>query len=655
MHRIEAIIAEHRSSGVALRLDVVDGVDGIVAETEQLSRSPFASDLVALLIADGAVVPDSPAAQFIIACFRNAADPLTLLELSDYLEPLARLDTDASTSIFEILVGTFSNRTASGLLRRAALFGALGFALGVKSRELRIASALLDADLNDFDHEAAAKAIGLVWSRVREADLVRRLSELVEAGSAGASYELGCAKLVQALEGASLSGLQAALSDAHASFQHADASGEVTSEAQLMRLSVEALLSLVARTEPIAITAVSEELRKHAFYLMAVHGSQSVRGWQRAERETIVCWCRMALTIDALAKRLWEPSWWQPAAVIGEELLRVYSASRSFFRGKATTGLEDAVRPVIEASVFKTAGQLHQVREWLRHNPADSLSEDASELIAQVERLGEAASTIPSADRSQPAQSNSPPQLIARLMSALSTGFDASMPAGLRITLEDWLQQIEGHPDIQANLDGRIFLGQVVFFSLRFLHWCTDISGRNDVLSSYLFQRSADDLPHENALQRHFHAMLSGWMGPMGFEVQRVSGGRSDVVFSLGTERFVVEVKRELVDASPDALFATYGGQTEEYQNASWRLSLLLVLDLTRDDGKGLHIRDAVASRSLTRAGESASRTVFLMRIAGRRLVPSDLTKVAKSKMPSGAANDAATFSPADSSGEKGC
>jgi hypothetical protein len=116
-------------------------------------------------------------------------------------------------------------------------------------------------------------------------------------------------------------------------------------------------------------------------------------------------------------------------------------------------------------------------------------------------------------------------------------------------------------------------------------------------------------------------------MGQMGYEVRGVSGGRCDVVFSRGAERFVVEVKRELKDASAASLFAAYGAQTEEYQNSSWRLGILLVLDLTRNDGKGLHMKDAVASRVVQRDGESAGRTIFLTTIAGRRLTPSGLSK----------------------------
>ncbi|MEQ1716029.1 MAG: hypothetical protein ABL907_08610, partial [Hyphomicrobium sp.] len=352
-------------------------------------------------------------------------------------------------------------------------------------------------------------------------------------------------------------------------------------------------------------------------------------GWQAAEREHIACWARMALTMDALAKKLWEPSWWEPAAVIGEQLLRVYGASQSFFRSAALHGLDAVIKPIIETSVFSSAAKLHLIREWLRHNPDSSQFSNADELIVRVEQMGEEALSV-STQAQTPALVEQNSELIARLMSALSIEFDASLPDGLRVTLQDWLNQIEGHADLRGNAGARIFVGQIVYFLLRFLHACTDRASPADPLSRYLFERTADNFPLENALQQHFLAMLSGWMGPMGYEVRGVAGGRCDVVFSRGAERFVVEVKRELKDGSPDALFAAYGAQTEEYQNSSWRLGILLVLDLTREDGKGLHMKDAVASRAVQRDGESAARTTFLTRIAGRRVVPSDLSKLAQ-------------------------
>lgn len=323
-----------------------------------------------------------------------------------------------------------------------------------------------------------------------------------------------------------------------------------------------------------------------------------------------------------------------PAAVIGAELLRVYAASRSFFRGAAPHGLEAVVRPVIAESIFSSAARLHLVREWLRQNSDDPQAADASALLADVERLGAAALPVatPSAAASEAGPARSGAELIPRLLSSLSSALEASLPDSLAVTLQDWLERIEAHPDLRSDPGARRFVGQIVYFLLQFLHACTNRASPADPLSSYLFERSLKDLPHENALQHHFLVLLSSWMGQMGYEVRGVSSGRCDVVFSRGAERLVVEVKRELKDASVPSLFAAYGAQTEEYQNSSWRLGILLVLDLTREDGTGLHMTDAVASRTIRRDGESADRNIFLTKIVGRRLPPSGLTKAASGK-----------------------
>ena len=638
MRAIESIIAEHRASAKPLRVAALGGVEAIVADQAHLCASPFAAELVGLLLREGTLsdaAADTPAASFVIACYSGATDPLTLLELGDLLEPLARASKAVSDAVFSALIATFESK-GSKELRRVALRAALSSALGVRSRELRLAATLLDVEFEGADAPAMAKAMGLVWSRVREDGLVQRLNALEAENCSAASYELGCLKLVMALEGAPSGHFAAELRDAEAAFQRACDSSEVATEAHLMRLSIEALQALIARSGPAPIETISAELERQAFALQAAQRSETPMGWQLAEREHIACWARMALTMDALAKRLWEPSWWEPAAVIGEQLLRVYGASQSFFRKGAPVGLEAIVKPVIETSVFNSAAKLHLIREWLRHNPYSPQSANASELIVRVEQMGEAALPMPA---QEPAPSGSVEQnaeTIGRLMSGLSIEFDASLPDALRVTLQDWLEQIEAHADLRDNGGARQFVGQIVYFLLRFLHACTDRASPSDPLSSYLFERSAENLPLENALQNHFLAMLSGWMGSIGYEVRGVAGGRCDVLFSRGAERFVVEVKRELKAASPAALFVAYGAQTEEYQNSSWRLGILLVLDLTREDGKGLHMKDAVASRTLQRNGESAARTIFLTRIAGRRLTPSNLTKSASGTKPAG-------------------
>lgn len=633
MHPIEALIVEHRTNEKPLSLEAIGGLKAIAADADRLRTSPFAADLVLLLVEAGAIsgaIGPTPAGAFITSCYASASDPLVLLELGDQLPAIASASQSVAAAVFLTLVTRFES-DGPGELRRAALRAVLGLALGQRSRELRLAAVLLEVVPEAVDADALAKAMGLVWSRVREQGLMRRLVDLARSGCAEAHHELGSLKLVQVLEGAPSGNVGAGLAEAHAHFQSACQLSEVAPESHLMRLAIEALQALTSRQQRAAMDTTSEDVSRHAFALLAASQPQAPSGWQSAQRELVVCWARVALTMDALAKRLWEPSWWEPAAVIGAELLRVYAASRSFFRGAAPHGLEAVVRPVIAESIFSSAARMHLVREWLRQNSDDSQAVDASALLADVERLGAAALSVaaPSAAAYEVGPARSGAELIPRLLSSLSSALEASLPDSLAVTLQDWLERIEAHPDLRSDPGARQFIGQVVYFVLHFLHACTNRASPADPLSSYLFERRLNDLPHENALQHHFMTLLSGWMGQMGYEVRGVSGGRCDVVFSRGVERLVVEVKRELKDASVQSLFAEYGAQTEEYQNSSWRLGILLVLDLTSDDGTGIHMTDAVACRGLRRGGESADRIVFLTKIAGRRLTPSGLKKAA--------------------------
>ena len=631
MHPIEAVIAEHRANAKKPTLDAVGGLEAITADADCLRTSPFAADLVLLLAEGGAIegaTGPTPVGAFITSCYASASDPFTLLELGDHLPAIAGASDSVGAAVFFALVTRFES-DGPGELRRAALRAALGLALGQRSRELRLAAVLLDVAPGTIDPDAVAKAMGLIWSRVREQGLVQRLGDLARSGCAEAHHELGSLKLVQVLEGAPSGDVGAGLADAHAHFQSACQMREVAPQSHLMRLSIEALQALSSRQKPAAMDTLSADLARQAFVFQAAGQPQAPSGWQSTQRELVVSWARLALTMDALAKRLWEPSWWQPAAVIGDELLRVYAASCSFFRGAAPPGLEAVVMPVLAESIFSSAARLHLVREWLRQNPDDAYAADASALLAHVERLGAAVvPVITQASRASEAGPNrSDAALIPRLSSSLSSALEASLPDSLTVTLQDWLQRIEAHPDLRSDPGARQFVGQIVYFLLQFLHACTNRASPSDPLSGYLFERSSEDLPHESALQNHFSVLLSGWMGQMGYEVRGVSSGRCDVVFSRGAERLVVEVKRELKDACVSSLFAAYGAQTEEYQNTSWRLGILLVLDLTREDGTGLHMTDAVACRALRRDGESADRIVFLTRIAGRRLTPSGLKK----------------------------
>lgn len=65
-------------------------------------------------------------------------------------------------------------------------------------------------------------------------------------------------------------------------------------------------------------------------------------------------------------------------------------------------------------------------------------------------------------------------------------------------------------------------------------------------------------------------------------EVPNIGGGRADVIIPIGTEQFIIEVKRITAARTDDALTTDYGQQASEYTKTGAPFSFLAVLDLTR-------------------------------------------------------------------------
>ena len=64
-------------------------------------------------------------------------------------------------------------------------------------------------------------------------------------------------------------------------------------------------------------------------------------------------------------------------------------------------------------------------------------------------------------------------------------------------------------------------------------------------------------------------------------EIPNIGGGRADVIIPIGTEQFVIEVKRITATRTDDALTTDYGQQASEYTKTGAPFSFLAVLDLT--------------------------------------------------------------------------
>jgi hypothetical protein len=141
------------------------------------------------------------------------------------------------------------------------------------------------------------------------------------------------------------------------------------------------------------------------------------------------------------------------------------------------------------------------------------------------------------------------------------------------------------------------------------------------------------DFDEENVVERHLADDFEDWLalaelgrGTVTTEVRRVAAGRVDVLVAFGTHRVVVELKRELTDASREALETHYADQAASYQATDYPFGLVLVLDLTPErDSAIAHLEDLVWVSKAHVPGRD--RWLVWNIVPGRRGAPSELSR----------------------------
>jgi hypothetical protein len=189
--------------------------------------------------------------------------------------------------------------------------------------------------------------------------------------------------------------------------------------------------------------------------------------------------------------------------------------------------------------------------------------------------------------------------------------------------------------DIKNSVNGRAIFHVVLVYTVRFLISRLENVRYGANSPSYLMERSDGSLPREVELQNDYHGFMMSNISGVDIEVSNVGGGRADLVFSLGGERIVVEVKRDDKCCSFENLIQSYALQATEYQNVGIRVGFLLVLDLSKTRKGGTpHISELISPFPVPREGESHPRWLVVVKVPGRRVRPSDLTREARSTNP---------------------
>lgn len=651
MHPIEAELIEIVKSGRDWQLEDIGGITKLAPAARSLGSTPMMPELLHPLLLgwSNAKAVDRDAHKGVLHdLLEVATTDFILLEAIDILEHHRPLPDDGDECCFMLFLekAATGDHSLSGLSRGAALDGAFRWASSNRRWQLRLLDFFLGLAPGDDTEflRRAAKLVGVAFSHWRDKELVEVLSKLaqLEAVRPEAAFELGMAALAEAIDRADSNAAATAFREARDWFGESDAVSEHRPEASLYLNGLDLLISFHSGAASASFGTVSARVQQHAFALHAWSGG-SGPPWLGARQTEAVCWSALASAVAGLAGSLDEPSWWEPAVVIEEGLLSVYSAGRSILRRDQHGGVEAMLRPRIRASVATQAGQAHQVRMWLQQNTTHEWATEARDLIAQIDAFIE-----------QPGRPKNPPEAASERTSLAAIIAMSNIPEEQRNILfgvvanavslqlanltgaeadviERCCMAARGHTDYSANTNGARLFDTVLLWLVRFIFNRLELTKGDDPTGAYLFERNDGSLPHEDELQQDFFRWVATYAAASDLEPTNIASGRADIRLRSGPERLVVEVKREETDCSFDTLFKSYAAQTTDYQNVSIRLGVLLVLDLATPNREGTpHLTSLFEMRQVRRAGEAQSRLILIARIPGRRKRPSDLTRLAK-------------------------
>lgn len=652
-HPLEKALQALLIQGKTPHVDDLGGLDAITKAAPLLTTSPLAGEILSALLRmpSEALGDDAHAWMEAIECLvRGATSDVVLIEMVDATVVCAELPEIVVENTFAAFLqkATDSSGRISGYARAIALEGAFRLAASTRRMQLRLLDVLLGIKASDEPTflRYAAKITGVAHSHWREGELLGILTGLAECEEAAydASFEMGMAGLTSALDESRRDVADSLFKDALSWFKKAEATRETAPEAVLYGECLTLLTDFEAHKSKLELNRRSASIHKAAFELLAWHMEPSAPAWLGARHLQAACWNDLANTLASLADSLDEVSWWEPKVVIESQVLAAYSAGRTILKRNRDGYLETLVRPRIESSISGREWQAYLLKRWLEQNREHELVPEANAVLEGIERaipsrvevsrnpIEAAAVWAPVAAVLSQARCSEDTE--RRVREVIANAFASSIEnlSGAEIDIFDHCRSaVENHPDHRDNIRGAKLFDTVLLWTVRFLKNRLEVTRKDDPSVAYLFENADGTVPPESALQEDYFRWLSTQAAAGEIEATNLGGGRADLALKTTGERIVIEVKRETHDASFDFLAKSYSGQTTDYQNVSIRLGFLLVLDLTEAKRQGTpHIRSLVECRSVLRKDETEPRHIVVVKVPGRRYLPSAISAIAK-------------------------
>lgn len=622
-------------------------------EAHQLSSAPL-PELIAL--AEACVRSENTETSSLIALavgeLTHTATNLVFSDASDVLLNCPRILMAQGDRIVRKLLERFESIrfTGSGYQAYRCLETATRIALAGAARELRLVDALLDLSAEDSPEllERVPRLLGIadeVWGESRSRDILRLLLD-VEDAQGGALFELGLAELRDSLNSDNQNDVRSHMTAGRDRFLAAERVIEARDDAAMYRRILDAVLSFGSVDAVNCVNEAVDALVDVAAHRATQSSGLGLRDWLGSRARAEVEWYSLARTLRESVQDIHRPSWLHPAEAM-ERVLSAYTADRSLTVLDCATGLRTVIQPAIRAAFVKREGLLAHVEDLASEPSTDqTTSDDLRAFLESIratdslddggDRLGKALEVAP--NLTLELGLSSAPAIVRfveqqpDLAAELERGFAARKLASQQTTdplIDDLISAAQNALSDSPNFTGATrgeFL-ELVEAIFQFMASRADIGRRTlGPRTEYLFPPAAGKTYTENYLQRDLGEFLQSTRLRPGvrFEESDVASGRADLTVSTHTNRFSIEVKRELYDATRDSIRLKYSAQAAGYAVSSVGLGVLMVLDLASHENGVPSVRDSVWVEKVSIPG-GADRFLLVGIVRGNRPTPSRL------------------------------
>ncbi|TCP90341.1 hypothetical protein C8J31_101179 [Rhizobium sp. PP-CC-2G-626] len=643
----DQILESHFRADVTPSVEAFGGLDALLLRGSELGQSSYADhyfDLVFPFRGSRTAEVD----QFLVDLLLSVSCGPELAAIMDSLFGLALSNPTGEQRIFKHFLSTATDRTAAPLLRTASLRGALGFLRDDSVRLARMVAEVADtaADDDPFYIAHAARIAGVLSGVRNEPALLQFLTSVRDFDGCAdqVDLEIGLITIQNAIQAETSDEVIELLNVAREAFEKAANKGETRYEARIFSSAISMLLNFYEHRTPDDYLAVVADMKSNAFAYAHYSGAgpnDPVLGSIASQGMALV---QLAESLRELLENLQDDVWIEASALIEKHLLFAYSANRTVFNGQSGSGFDCVIRPVIDPFIFGNRNHVASLNGWLKKRAFAMPPDLVEEIELSLQRRFE------TGDRPDPKDAGGlgplSPALLERVQSTDPEGFSlldniasyaaAEIQRGLSLPMKRAIELLDAgfrtHADYQHDEVQQAFRNLVLHL-YSFLERRLNSSIEQDMSCSYLFQNGSD-LPLEKALQQDFLSHAKAVRLPLDDEVKGIAAGRADLRYKVNAHEMIIEVKRELKDASFDNLMFSYGEQTVIYQSTNVKLGVLLVLDLSKDRPNTMSFENYYDVRRGDFLSDGTDRGVVIVKVPGRRGTPSYASKIAKSRKP---------------------